>query len=141
MANDSITVIESAEQYNELVSSQHLSTHCITLTSIAQVNSGKTTIIDFWADWCAPCKAIAPRFEKLAQSNDDGNLIFAKVELNMEDPNHWTGPVTQELKVVSVSRRCLTSGWLLYGCSSLTDTTLCGPEEWREDWGEEGIQR
>jgi len=84
MANDSVTVIESAEQYNELV------------------NSGKKTIIDFWADWCAPCKAIAPRFEKLAKSNDDESLVFAKVELNMEDLNHWTGPVTQELKVVSI---------------------------------------
>lgn len=35
-------------------------------------------IIDFWADWCAPCKAIEPTIEELA-GRYAGKVLFAKV--------------------------------------------------------------
>lgn len=37
------------------------------------------TFVDFWADWCGPCKLIAPIFEKM--SDDwDGKIKFAKLD-------------------------------------------------------------
>jgi len=41
----------------------------------------KPTFIDFWAAWCAPCRMIAPAFEKLADHYDK-EINFAKVNVD-----------------------------------------------------------
>ena len=33
------------------------------------VNSEKTTIVDFYADWCGPCKIMSPVIDKIAEEN------------------------------------------------------------------------
>ncbi len=42
--------------------------------------SKKSIIIDFFADWCGPCKAIAPFFSDLSEMYK--NIIFAKVNVD-----------------------------------------------------------
>jgi len=39
-------------------------------------------LVDFWAEWCGPCRQFAPTFEKAAASNDD--IVFAKVDTEAE---------------------------------------------------------
>lgn len=46
-------------------------------------------IIDFWADWCAPCKSFAPIYEEV--SNQYPDIVFAKVNTEQEQAlaNHF----------------------------------------------------
>lgn len=39
-------------------------------------------LIDFWADWCGPCKMFAPWYEEVSQDHSD--VVFAKVDTEAE---------------------------------------------------------
>jgi thioredoxin 1 len=45
------------------------------------VSSDIPVLVDFWADWCAPCKMIAPIVEDLA-GEYDGKVKFAKMDVD-----------------------------------------------------------
>jgi thioredoxin 1 len=45
-----------------------------------EVTSEGVTLIDFYADWCGPCKAIAPIIEELAEEVSDARVVKVDTE-------------------------------------------------------------
>ena len=55
----------------------------LTKDNFEQVVGGNVVVIvDFWAPWCAPCRAFAPTFEQASEQHAD--VVFAKVNTEEE---------------------------------------------------------
>lgn len=48
------------------------------------VNSGKPMVVDFWAEWCGPCRMVGPIIDELA-TEYEGKVLIGKVDVDSND--------------------------------------------------------
>lgn len=53
------------------------------------INSERPCLVDFWADWCAPCKAMKPILEKLAKEKTTVKFCTVDVDQNQTLPSKY----------------------------------------------------
>ncbi|MEM6475536.1 MAG: tetratricopeptide repeat protein [Pseudomonadota bacterium] len=51
---------------------------------VVEPSKTKLVIIDFWAEWCGPCKALTPTLEKVAADYADKGVVLAKINVDEE---------------------------------------------------------
>lgn len=63
---------------------------------------GKTTVFDFYSEYCPPCRAIAPRLEKLHTARAD--IAVVKVDINRPGVKgiDWKSPVARQFNLQSI---------------------------------------
>ncbi len=59
------------------------------------IQSDTPVVVDFWAEWCMPCKMVAPVLDQISRDYD-GRLKIAKV--NVDD----NGAIAQKYNIVSI---------------------------------------
>ena len=64
------------------------------------LQSGKTVLVDFWAEWCGPCKMVAPVLEEIAREHGD-KLTIAKLNID-ENPQIARGYQVMSIPTMTV---------------------------------------
>lgn len=57
-----------------------------TPTFVSFIHTHKYTVIDFYADWCGPCKMMASLMEKMSEQFVNQNISFGKVNIDLDAP-------------------------------------------------------
>ena len=77
---------------------------------------GKTNIVDFYSEYCAPCRKVAPLLKKLADKRED--IAVIKININRRGVRgiDWQSPVARQFKLKSIPHFIIVSpsGKLLY---------------------------
>ena len=67
------------------------------------LQSDKPVIVDYWAEWCGPCRQVGPVLEEIAAANED---VVSVVKLNVDD----NPKVTQRYGIMNIPTMSVVRG-------------------------------
>jgi thioredoxin 1 len=67
------------------------------------LNSDKPVLVDFWAEWCGPCRMVAPVLDEIAAAHKD-SITVAKVNID-ENPK-----VAQQYQILAIPNMSVFKG-------------------------------
>ena len=79
--------------------------HLTDATFEQTINNNKLVLVDFWAGWCGPCRALAPTIEELAKQYS-GRAVVAKLDVDENPATAEKFHVFSIPTVVLVKNRC-----------------------------------
>jgi thiol-disulfide isomerase/thioredoxin len=93
----SLIFVDQAELVADRGQSIEVITHGQQVDISKHLALGNVTIVDYYADWCGPCKQVSPALEQLARS--DSEIALRKVDIV-----DWGSAVAQQYKISSIPR-------------------------------------
>lgn len=76
------------------------------------IENNETVIIDFWAPWCGPCRALGPVIEEVSEGHKD--VFFGKVNVDEEEELAMAFRVSSIPLVVKIKDKKVVDSFLGY---------------------------
>ncbi len=77
---------------------------------------GRTTIIDFYSDYCPPCKRISPFLRKLDARREDITVIRIDINRRGVEGIDWDSPVAKQFRLKSIPHFIVITPWGKFMC-------------------------
>jgi thiol-disulfide isomerase/thioredoxin len=81
-----------------------------------RIVKGRTTIIDFYSEYCPPCKRIAPFLKKLEARREDIAVIRIDINRTGVEGIDWDSPVAKQFRLKSIPHFIIISPWGKFIC-------------------------
>jgi len=81
-----------------------------------KIVKGRTTIIDFYSDYCPPCKRISPYLKKLDARREDIAVIKIDINRTGVEGIDWDSPVAKQFRLKSIPYFIVITPWGKFMC-------------------------